>query len=90
MSVDIETLIIAANIQPKTYVINPQFTGAVSFTARQIRALSLSVGYDPLPNNPYHGGVWNIANPKKFTSAQTSGLATAAQWYVPLPNVKLR
>jgi hypothetical protein len=58
MSVDLEALIVAAGLDPKQYVANPQWVGAVRFTASDLRGPGLQVGYDPLPENPYHGGVW--------------------------------
>jgi len=42
------------------------------------------VGFDPLPENPYHGEVWG-----KFTKAQQRRLQQLAVWFVAIPGVKL-
>jgi hypothetical protein len=95
MSVDIEQLILAAGIDPRTFVTNPVFTASVSFTASDIRALGLLVGYEPLAGtdvlaaNPYHGEVWDNTPRKSFTDAQKRGLAEYATWYVQLPDTDL-
>ena len=96
MSVDIEALMLADHIDPKTFVTTPGFTGSVVFSAGDIRDLGLWVGYDPISanpgakGNPYHGEVWTAAPSKRFSNTQSSGLAKAAQWYVPLPDVDIR
>lgn len=96
MSVDIEALITTAGQQPKTYVTTPVFTGSVAFSANDVRALHLWVGYEPIkdvpniPDNPYHGEVWPMTDKKSFTEGQKTGLARTAQWYVELPDVDIR
>lgn len=96
MSVDIEALIIADNLDPKKYVQTPIFTGAVAFSAKAIRELNLRVGYDPVkddlnaPDNPYHGQVWLTEQKKRFSEKQKSGLAKAAIWYVVIPDVDIK
>lgn len=89
MSVDVELLMIAAEIDARSYVTTSQFTGAVALVASAIRDLDLRVGYDPLPSNPYHGEVWGKGRPNKFTNAQNCGLAKAAKWFVAIPDVDL-
>ena len=96
MSVDIEALIQNAELDPREYVITPDFQGAVSFTADSIRSLDLMVGYAPIkddpnfPDNPYHGEVWRKEEARKFTGAQEKGLRDAAQWYVLIEGVDLK
>lgn len=96
MSVDIEALIQNAELDPREYVITPDFQGAVSFTADSIRSLDLMVGYAPIkddqnfPDNPYHGEVWRKDEARKFTGAQEKGLRDAAQWYVQIAGVDLK
>lgn len=96
MSVDIEALMTKDDVNPTEYVTTPVFHGAVSFSASEIRALDLMVGYDPieddpvLPDNPYHGEVWRKEEAKRFTGAQTKGLQDAAKWYVEIEGVKLK
>lgn len=91
MSVDIEQLIIASGLQPKHYVVDPVFTGAVAFSASDVRSLGLWIGYEPLQNNPCHGEVWGATPTRhnRFTKTQKDGLAAAARWYVPLRDVEI-
>jgi hypothetical protein len=58
MSVDLQSLIEEAGLDPKSYVSSPPWIGAVRFTAGALRAEGLMVGYQPVPDNPYHGEVW--------------------------------
>jgi len=89
MSVDLEANIIAANLDPKEYVTTPIFTGSVSFLAGAARGLNLWVGYDPIPDNPYHGEVWGNPRPNRFSGSQKKGLHNACEWYVPLVGVEI-
>ena len=77
MSVDIERLIVEAGLDPKTFVISPPWTGAVRFEARTLREEGLKVGYDPLPDNPYHGEVWG-----QFSKRTKQKLLSLAQFFV--------
>ena len=90
MSVDIEALIVADRQDPKQFVTTPKFTGSVAFMANQIRELGLILGYDPIPDNPYHGQVWQKGTAKRFTRTQQKGLLRAAQWYVRLEGVDIK
>ncbi len=96
MSVEVEALIQKDGLNPREYVITPDFQGAVSFTAESIRALDLMIGYHPIkdepnvPDNPYHGEVWRKEEARKFTGAQEKGLRAAAQWYVEIEGVDLK
>ncbi len=96
MSVDVEALIVKDGLNPREYVVTPDFQGAVSFTVESVRALELIVGYDPIkdnpnvPDNPYHGEVWRKEEARKFTGAQEKGLRAAAQWYVEIEGVDLK
>ncbi len=84
MSVDLEKLIIEAKRDPRMYVTTPRWTGSVRFEAGRLRDEGFMVGFDPLPENPYHGEVWG-----KFTKAQQSCLQRLAVWFVPIPGVTL-
>ena len=90
MSVDVEAKIIADHLSPHEYVTTPAFTGSVHFLASAARALDLWIGYDPLPENPYHGEVWNSVRPNRFSNAQKKGLQNACNWYVPLDDVEIK
>ena len=96
MSVDLEVLMIKANVNPRNFVTTPKFRGSVSFTAKVVRDLGLRVGYDPivgderLEPNPYHGEVWGGDDrPNKFTNGQKKRLHRAACWYVQIENVSI-
>ena len=95
MSVDIESLIVAAGEDPHAYVTTPVFTGSVALPAGEVRALDLWIGYDPIvdvpdvQDNPYHGGVWSKTEKNSFSERQKSGLAKLARWYVELPDVDI-
>ncbi len=80
MSVDLENSIVEAGLNPKEYVIQPPFIGAVRFQAGDLRGLGFKVGYDPLPDNPHHGEVWG-----SFTSAKKKALVQVAAPYVDIP-----
>ncbi|MEM1141427.1 MAG: hypothetical protein AAGI88_02485 [Pseudomonadota bacterium] len=96
MSVDIERLIIHAGIEPAKFVTTPKHVGSVWFTAQDVRAFDLMVGYDPIENvaglqdNPFHGEVWTRRPSRRFSNQQRRGLAGAAEWYVQLDETDLR
>lgn len=96
MSVEVEALMLKDIVDPAGYVTSDEFPGAVAFSAAEIRALDLMVGYDPikddpvLPDNPYHGEVWRKTEARRFTGAQTNGLRDAAKWYVQIEGVELK
>ncbi len=77
MSVDLQKLIEEASLDPKLYVVAPPWIGAVRFTCGALRGEGFSVGYDPLPNNPYHGEVWG-----SFTRAKKQRLVALAVTFV--------
>lgn len=84
MSVDLQRLIVEARIEPRDFVTTPKWTGSVRWTADQVRALALLVGFDPTDDNPFHGQVWGA-----FTKAQRRSLQTSATWFVALPDVAI-
>lgn len=84
MSIDLERLIIEAKQDPRAYVTTPRWTGSVRFEAGALREEEFMVGFDPRPENPYHGEVWG-----KFTRAQQRRLQQLAVWFVAIPGVKL-
>ena len=80
MSVDIEKLIIEADIDPRSYVISHPWIGAVYFLTQTIRDLELQVGFEPMERLPYHGGVWG-----NFTKGTQNKLLKASLTYIPVP-----
>ena len=85
MSVDILNLIDEAEIEAREYVTAlPNHPFAVSFRVGDLRALGLTVGFDPLeekppyPANPFHGEVWGIGNSR----GPKNKLRRIAEWFV--------
>lgn len=59
MSVDLEELMLAAGHDPVSDLDTDW--GLVRLIAGQLRNKNCLVGSDPLPDNPYHGEVWNTS-----------------------------
>jgi hypothetical protein len=77
MSVDIERLISDAGLVPSEFVTSVP------------RADGLLVGYDPLPDNPYHAEVWGGDRPNRFSNGQRKAIAKSAQWFVQIDGVEI-
>lgn len=90
MSVDVESLIRDAGIDPVSWVSSEHYPGSVSLQAGCVRALDLQLGYDQIPENPYHAEVWMKTPSKRFSKAQKDGLADCASWYVAIAGVELK
>jgi hypothetical protein len=84
MSVDIEPFIAAAGHAPREFVTTPEWMGSVFFVVGAVRAQALLVGYDPLPENDFHGEVWGAK-----TRGQWRQLQAIAAWYVEIPGTAL-
>ena len=84
MSVDLEALILEAGLDARRFVTTPKYTGSVSLPVGTLRAETLMVGYDPLPNNPYHGEVWG-----NLTKGCQGRLLKASEWFVEIESVTL-
>ena len=84
MSVDLEALIVEANLDPRLYVTTPVWIGSVYFCVGNLRAEGFMVGFHPLTENPYHGEVWG-----SFTKDQQRRLAEIASWYVEIPGASI-
>lgn len=78
MSVDLQCLIEEAGLDPRVYVSTPRWIGAVRFAAGDLRAEALAVGWDPLPELPYHGQVWG-----EFSRQLLLRLRDLAEEFVP-------
>lgn len=89
MSIDLKCLIERANLSVADYVTTPVFTGSVEFEVSTVRSKSMIVGFDPLPENPYHGEVWGSQKPNHFTRSQVRAIQSSARWLVRLPDVEL-
>jgi len=82
MSIDLQRLIEEDGLDARHFVTTPQWTGSVRFEAGQLRAEDLQVGFDPLPNNPYHGEVWG-----NITRSKQKRLRQLCSWFVPIKGV---
>ena len=58
MSVDVSKLLAEDNVDVQKRFQNDRFIGAVQLPVEQLRNEQQKVGYDPLSENKYHGGVW--------------------------------
>jgi len=83
MSVDLQKLIEGAGIDAASYVSSPPWIGALRFTAGVLRNEGLMVGYDPRPENPYHGQVWG-----HFSKKLRDRLMALAQPFVPIKELE--
>lgn len=82
LSVDLQRLIEEAGLDPRTFVINPPFIGAVRFSANVLRNEGFRIGFDPKPpDNPYHGEVWG-----DFTKSKKDRLRSLAEEFVRPPS----
>lgn len=83
MSVDIESLISASDINPRELIVSASLPFAVKFNVGELRELGLKVGFDPIvatsqfPANPFHGEIWGV-----FTRGMKNNLRKIAKWYV--------
>ena len=84
MSVDLENEIEKAGLDTRTYVTTPRWVGSVRFEAGALRGEGFMVGFDPLPENPYHGEVWGT-----FSKAKQKRLGELCQWFVSIDGVSL-
>lgn len=89
MSIDLRRQIEEDGIDPRKYVTDPKYLGAVEFPARVPRERELVVGKEPLPKNPYHGEVWRVGNTARFSPGQKKAILAAARWLVPISDVPL-
>ena len=84
MSVDLGQLIEKRGIPANEYIKSKPWIGIVGWSAKQVRQMEFQVGYDPLPENVFHGAVWG-----EFRRAQKKQLAASASWIVNARGVSL-
>lgn len=82
MSVCLEKLL-QENSQPVAKAILECHEGLVTLNVGAIRQLGLQVGWDPRPENPYHGQVWGV---RKRLRARIFELR---EWIARPPDVEL-
>ena len=89
-SVDHERLIQSDGLDPREFVTVDRYIGSVSVSGERLRSCNTIVGYEPVPGNPYHCGVWPANRQKsRFTRGQRNDIWRAVSWYVEIPNVLL-
>jgi len=88
MSVDLKSSIEASGVDPSEFVRDPKHLAAVEFKAQVPREIQLSVGREPLDDNPHHGEVWRIGR-KRFTKLQQNTLLGDSRWLTEIPGVYL-
>lgn len=84
LSIDLKTRIVVDGLDVKAHVTSPEWIGSVIVGVQFLRNLGLMIGYDPLPNNHYHGEVWG-----NFTKPIKKQILSSAKWFVEVPNVYL-
>lgn len=90
MSVDILKLIEASGQEATDFIRTPPFIGSVAFSASSAREVGLRIGYDPIPDNPFHGEVWGSpGRPQRFSQSQKRALQQASTWFVEIPGVDI-
>ena len=85
MSIDLKRQIEEAGVDAKQWVTSPIWIGSITLGVGALRVDGFQVGYDPVPDNPYHGGVWG-----QFSKPQQRRLLSTCDWFVPIPDVVLR
>jgi hypothetical protein len=90
LSVDLERLMTDDGVDPVQHLNARNCLGAIVFEVRSFRCRNFFVGYDPLADNPYHGGVWQDgARGSKLTRGIKKALLREASWLVPIDNVPI-
>lgn len=90
LSVDLEALMLTDGVDPAQPVGTAHSVGAIVLAVSAFRSRHFLVGYDPLPENPYHGAVWeNAARSAKLTRGTKRALLKEAAWLVALPGVAI-
>lgn len=91
MSVDLERFIREDGLDPRKYVTTPRWFGSLQLRVGDVREKALLVGYDPTPDNPYHGQIWNAQGKptRGEQKAQERALRAISSWYVEIPGVEI-
>ena len=84
MSVDLQQQIEEAGLNARIFVTTPRWVGSLRFKARELRGEGFLIGFDPLPENPYHGEVWGT-----FSKSKQNRLREICQWFVPIDGVSI-
>ena len=84
VSVDIERLICEAGLRPTEYVTSPKWMGSLRLSCGDVRGLGFQVGYEPMPDNHYHGSSWG-----NFGRSKCKLLLSKSRWFVELEGVEI-
>ena len=91
MSVDLERFIRESGQDPRVYVTTPRWYGSLQLSVGSVRDANLLVGYDPVPENPYHGQIWSKdGKPTRGQQKQQErALRRISAWFVEIPGVEI-
>ena len=84
MSIDLQQQIEDDGLDAKKFVTTPYWVGSIRFVAAALRAEEFNIGFDPTPENPYHGQVWGT-----FSKGKQKTLRQLCDWFVPIPDVSI-
>lgn len=82
VSVDLGQLLTEAGLPESAKV--PPGMGAVKLQVGPVRTLNLRVGSDPIPENVYHGQIWDVKDTKR-----TKLRRLVVDWVVPIAGVTI-
>jgi hypothetical protein len=90
LSVDLEQLLLADNVDAIEHVKRGEALGAIALTVSCFRDRHFLVGFDPQPNNDYHGNVWQRpALNAKLTRGMRNALLREAEWFITIDGVAI-
>jgi len=90
LSVDLEQLMLAEGVDPLEHVNKSHPAGALAFRVSAFREQYFQVGFDPVPENDYHGGVWQRPPlGAKFTRGMKRKLLRGAEWFIAIEGVSI-
>jgi hypothetical protein len=84
-SVLLANLLAEAQVSIDDIVAERGALGAIKLAVSEIRVRSLQVGFDPLPDDPFHGQIWG-----KITKGVSKGLLGVSSWAVEVPDTLIR
>jgi hypothetical protein len=89
MSVDLKSLCQLSGVDPAQHihpnkVAKERWPGAIEIQVGFLRSLGFMVGFEPLDENPFHGGVWG-----HFSKLNKRRILQAARWLIPIEGVSI-
>jgi hypothetical protein len=90
LSVDLEQLLIADGVDARAHVTKRGELGAICFRVTAFRDRGFLVGFDPQPDNPYHGSVWEQAEKQaRLTKGTRKALLREASWFIEIAGTSI-